>query len=94
LGITVLPDNNKNDRYFYQIIVFTGHRKNAATQSKVIEEDMRHHCIPRHVIRRLCQVHFVLSGDSDETRVRTLTDPHRKVFQRGGIDGFIMAVPK
>ena len=35
----MLPDNHKSDRYFYQIIVFTGHRKGAGTQSKVREED-------------------------------------------------------
>ncbi|CAF4398832.1 unnamed protein product, partial [Adineta steineri] len=40
------------------------------------------------------KVHFVLSGDSDTTHVRTFADPHRQIFQRGGIDAFIMAVPK
>ncbi len=40
------------------------------------------------------QVHLVISGDDDETGTRTLEDPHRKVLQRGGIDSFIMAVPK
>ncbi len=40
------------------------------------------------------QVHFVLASDDDETTVRTLADPHRKILQRGGIDAFVMAVPK
>ncbi len=40
------------------------------------------------------QVHFVLSGDDDETPIRTFSDPHREIFRRGGIDSFIMAVPK
>ena len=35
LGVTPLPDNHKSDQYFYQIIVFTGHRKDAGTKSKV-----------------------------------------------------------
>jgi polycystin 1L2 len=35
LGVTALPDNHKCDQYFYQIIVFTGHRKDAGTKSKV-----------------------------------------------------------
>ncbi len=35
LGVTPLPDNHKSDGYFYQIIVFTGQRKNAGTNSKV-----------------------------------------------------------
>jgi hypothetical protein len=39
-------------------------------------------------------VHFIISGDKDETHIRTLADPHRHILQRGGIDAFIMSVPK
>ncbi|CAF1670733.1 unnamed protein product, partial [Adineta ricciae] len=39
-------------------------------------------------------VHFILYGLDDQTSVRTLADPHRRVLQRGGIDAFIMSVPK
>lgn len=35
LGVTPLPDNHRDDPYFYQILVFTGQRKDAGTQSKV-----------------------------------------------------------
>jgi polycystin 1L2 len=35
LGVTPLPDNHKCDQYFYQIILFTGQRKDAGTKSKV-----------------------------------------------------------
>jgi len=35
LGVTPLPDNHKVDQYFYQIIIFTGQRKDAGTESKV-----------------------------------------------------------
>ena len=35
LGVTPLPDNHKSDQYFYQIIVFTGQRKDAGTKSNV-----------------------------------------------------------
>ncbi|CAF3596750.1 unnamed protein product [Rotaria sp. Silwood1] len=73
LGVTPLSDNDSNNQYFYQILVFTGNRKNAGTKSKV---------------------QFILVGDNDETSVRTFVDPHRKILQRGGIDAFIMAVPK
>jgi hypothetical protein len=73
LGVTPLPDNHQADKYYYQILVFTGQRKDAGTKSKV---------------------HFILSGDKDDTPVRTFADPHRQIFQRGGIDAFIMAVPK
>ncbi|CAF4055957.1 unnamed protein product [Adineta steineri] len=73
LGVTPLVDNNKSDHYYYQILVFTGQRTNAGTESKV---------------------YFVLSGDDDQTQIRLFSDPHRKIFQRGGIDSFIIAVPK
>jgi hypothetical protein len=36
----------------------------------------------------------VLSGDDDTTHIRTFADPHRQIFQRGGVDAFILAVPK
>ena len=35
LGVTPLPDNHRNDQYFYQILVFTGQRKDSGTNSKV-----------------------------------------------------------
>ncbi|CAF1585319.1 unnamed protein product, partial [Adineta steineri] len=35
LGVTPLSDNYSTDQYFYQMIVFTGHRANAGTNSKV-----------------------------------------------------------
>jgi hypothetical protein len=37
LGVTPLPDNYIMDQYFYQILVFTGHRRDAGTKSKVRE---------------------------------------------------------
>ena len=40
------------------------------------------------------KVHFILSGDQNETSTRKLEDPHRKILQRGGIDAFVLAVPK
>ncbi|CAF1320727.1 unnamed protein product [Adineta steineri] len=73
LGVTPLADNNKSDHYYYQILVFTGQRTNAGTDSKV---------------------YFVLSGDNDQTQIRLFSDPRRKIFQRGGINSFIIAVPK
>ena len=73
LGVTPLPDNHRSDKYFYEILVLTGHRKDAGTNSKV---------------------HFILAGDDGETQVRTLADPKRKILQRGGIDAFIMTMPK
>ena len=39
-------------------------------------------------------VQFVLSGDHDQTRIRHLSDSKRKIFQNGGVDVFLMSVPK
>ncbi|UJR11128.1 hypothetical protein I4U23_015309 [Adineta vaga] len=73
LGVTVLPDNHKDAQYFYQIIAFTGQRKNAGTKSNV---------------------HFVIHGNDNDTHIRTFADPHRRILQRGGVDAFLMSVPK
>jgi len=73
LTVTSLNDNQASDRYYYQILVFTGHRKNSGTKSKV--------CL-------------ILSGDDGQTQVRILSDSNRSVFERGGIDAFILSVPK
>ncbi len=35
IKLLFLADNLKIDQYFYQIIVFTGHQKDAGTESKV-----------------------------------------------------------
>lgn len=40
------------------------------------------------------QVCFILSGEDDETDVRAFSDGKRKIFRRGQIDGFLMAVPR
>lgn len=73
LIVIPLSDNRSFDRYYYQILVFTGHRQGSGTKS---------------------QVQFVLSGDYDQTHIRTFSNPNRSIFQRRGIDAFIMSVPK
>ncbi|CAF1470524.1 unnamed protein product [Adineta ricciae] len=40
------------------------------------------------------RVHFIVAGNQDETGVRMFADPHRTIFQSGGIDAFVMTVPK
>lgn len=49
-----------------------------------------------HAMNKFCcmflQVHFILSGEEEETDVRTFTDKKRKIFQRGCTNGFLMAV--
>ena len=73
LIVTPLADNRSSDRYYYQILVFTGHRQGSGTKSRV---------------------QFILSGDDNQTQVRTFSNPHRSIFERRGIDAFIMSVPK
>ncbi|KFM61455.1 Polycystic kidney disease protein 1-like 2, partial [Stegodyphus mimosarum] len=73
LGATPLPDNDPEDKYLYEMIVVTGNKDAAATDSKV---------------------QFILSGDDDETAVRTLEDNKRKLFRRNAADTFVMAVPR
>ncbi|XP_023225224.1 uncharacterized protein LOC111626157 [Centruroides sculpturatus] len=73
LGATPLPDNDPQDRYLYEMTVFTGDKDAAATDS---------------------QVHFILSGEDDETSVRTFGDSKRKIFRRGAMDTFVMSVAR
>lgn len=40
------------------------------------------------------KVFFILSGDDDETGVRSLADPARKVFTRGGKDVFVLSTAR
>ena len=40
------------------------------------------------------KVQFILSGEKDDTKVRTFSNTDRIIFQRGGIDAFVMTVPK
>ena len=83
-----LQDNNPRDTYLYQLVVFTGMRAHAGTKSKVINEG-------NQIGDRngFFQVHFILSGNDDETDIRTLT-ADRRILDRGNTDSFIMAVPK
>ena len=39
-------------------------------------------------------MHFILSGEDDETDVRVLNDTKRKVLQRGNVDVFAMTTPR
>lgn len=69
LGVAPLRDNAPEDKYLYELIFYTGMRKNAGTDSKV---------------------QFILSGEYDETDVRSIEDKERKIFRRGGVDAFLM----
>jgi polycystin 1L2 len=40
------------------------------------------------------KVHFILSGDENETDARTFADEQRKIFRRGATDSFLLAVPR
>ena len=91
LGVTPLGDNQREDQYLYQVIVFTGQRKDSGTKSRVrigieqFEREEKGFCV---------QVHLILYGEDEQTTVRMLVDPRRAILQRGGIDAFLLAVPK
>lgn len=76
--IYLLEDNHKHDKYFYELIVFTGNRKDAGTQSKVsfvlagdnAETNERKLIPERETARRV------------------------KILHRGSIQSFIMSNPR
>ncbi|XP_072487409.1 polycystin-1-like protein 2 [Notamacropus eugenii] len=68
--ITVLEDNDPFARYHYLVTVFTGHRRGAATTSKVT---------------------VTLYGLEGESEPHHLSDPETPVFERGGVDVFLLA---
>ncbi|NXD76051.1 PK1L2 protein, partial [Halcyon senegalensis] len=67
--ITVLEDNDPFAQYRYLVTVFTGHRRGAATTSKVT---------------------LTLYGLEGESEPHHLTDPDTPVFERGGVDIFLL----
>ncbi|NWI70106.1 PK1L2 protein, partial [Todus mexicanus] len=67
--ITVLEDNDPIAQYRYLVTVFTGHRRGAATTSKVT---------------------LTLYGLEGESEPHHLTDPETPVFERGGVDVFLL----
>ncbi|XP_052543221.1 polycystic kidney disease protein 1-like 2 isoform X2 [Tympanuchus pallidicinctus] len=67
--ITVLEDNDPFAQYRYLVTVFTGHRRGAATTSKVT---------------------LTLYGLEGESEPHHLTDPETPVFERGGVDVFLL----
>ncbi|NXT10193.1 PK1L2 protein, partial [Prunella fulvescens] len=67
--ITVLEDNDPFAQYRYLVTVFTGHRRGAATTSKVT---------------------LTLYGLDGESEPHHLNDPYTPVFERGGVDVFLL----
>ncbi|XP_061863851.1 polycystin-1-like protein 2 [Colius striatus] len=67
--ITVLEDNDPFAQYRYLVTVFTGHRRGAATTSKVT---------------------LTLYGLEGESEPHHLTDADTPVFERGGVDVFLL----
>ncbi|NXH50699.1 PK1L2 protein, partial [Dicaeum eximium] len=67
--ITVLEDNDPFAQYRYLVTVFTGHRRGAATTSKVT---------------------LTLYGVDGESEPHHLNDPDIPVFERGGVDVFLL----
>ena len=88
IGVTPLIDNNPIDDYFYEIIVFTGNRVNAGTDSKVNILEKRNKIFQ---FKPSTKVRFKLFGDDSISEIRIMEDNKRKPFRRGGVDSFIMA---
>ncbi|KAM3828793.1 polycystin-1-like protein 3 [Vipera latastei] len=67
--ITILEDNDPFAQYRYLVTVYTGHRRGAATTSKVT---------------------LTLYGQEGESEPHHLVDPDTPVFERGGVDVFLL----
>ncbi|KAB0352703.1 hypothetical protein FD754_017560 [Muntiacus muntjak] len=68
--VTVLEDNDPFAQYHYLVTVYTGHRRGAATSSKVT---------------------ITLYGLDGESEPHHLLDPDIPVFERGGVDVFLLS---
>uniref|UniRef100_A0A8C5LJS9 Polycystin-1-like protein 2 n=1 Tax=Jaculus jaculus TaxID=51337 RepID=A0A8C5LJS9_JACJA len=68
--VTVLEDNDPFAKYHYLVTVYTGHRRGAATSSKVT---------------------ITLYGLAGESEPHHLSAPDSPVFERGGVDVFLLA---
>ena len=96
IGICVLPghdvDLNSDSAYFYEIIFYTGLRKDAGTDSKVSLPLPQKKSTRMFIFFRFHQVNFMLSGSEGETRMTTLKNfnSDRKILRRGGIDSFVL----
>ncbi|KAL6045311.1 hypothetical protein STEG23_018459 [Scotinomys teguina] len=70
IKVIVLEDNEPFAQYHYLVTVYTGHRRGAATSSKVI---------------------LTLYGSDGESEPHHLSDPDAAVFERGGMDVFLLS---
>ncbi|KAL1784629.1 polycystic kidney disease protein 1-like 2 [Sigmodon hispidus] len=68
--VIVLEDNEPFAQYHYLVTVYTGHRRGAATSSKVT---------------------LTLYGSDRESEPHHLSDPDAAVFERGGVDVFLLS---
>ncbi|XP_021494524.1 polycystin-1-like protein 2 isoform X1 [Meriones unguiculatus] len=68
--VIVLEDNDPFAHYHYLVTVHTGHRRGAATSSKVT---------------------LTLYGSEGESEPHHLSDPGAAVFERGGVDVFLLS---
>ncbi|XP_040592237.1 polycystic kidney disease protein 1-like 2 isoform X2 [Mesocricetus auratus] len=68
--VIVLEDNEPFAQYHYLVTVYTGHRRGAATSSKVT---------------------LTLYGSDGESEPHHLADPDAAVFERGGVDVFLLS---
>ena len=93
MNITFMKDNHPNNSYFYEMIVFTGDKKESGTSSKV-------NCnfswsASLNNLNKLFhkKVLYNLHSDMYETGIRVLNEENREsVLKPSSVDTFIMAV--
>jgi hypothetical protein len=92
--VYLLDDNNVTDTYLYEILVFTGNRQDAGTESQV-GHSKKNKILNKKLIFFDFKVYMTLSGTLGETVERHLKSELKSyAFKRGGIDTFIMSVKK
>lgn len=99
--VTVLEDNDPLAEYRYLLSINTGHRRGASTSSQVSASIFccsiffRDSFVPLKInsAKTLLQVTVILQGTEGESEPHHLTDPEKPVFERGGLDMFLLTAP-
>jgi len=95
--VTVLEDNDPLAEYRYLLSINTGHRRGASTSSQVsVDHILLQHTFVSFKMNTAItffQVTVTLQGTEGESEPHHLTDPEKPVFERGGLDIFLLTSP-
>ncbi|KTF76843.1 hypothetical protein cypCar_00034122 [Cyprinus carpio] len=100
--ITMLEDNDPFAEYCYLLKISTGHRMGSSTSSRVsmciyhklFFRNSAHVLLHNNSAMSLSlQVIVTLQGTEGECEPHHLTDPDKPVFERGGVDLFLLTTP-